>query len=194
MTDFWPFTALRPGEITCQYLARTTAGTVSSSGFTQRIASPAGTWRIRYGRIVVKNIAEVRVWRSIEAGLDGGAVAIYVPLVGEDQGVTDGILVGAHTAGATVAVIRRVELIDNGYHFTVGDGRLHIVVDVTSITVNDYTCTIRPPLRADYADAAPVGIAIPNCKCRLASDDAMSLTVTPGNMAVGEIVFTEDPN
>lgn len=195
MTDFWPHLVLRPGEITCQYLARTTAGTVAASGFTQRIASPAGAWRIRYGRIVIADITEVRAWRAIEAGLDGGAVSIYVPLVGEEQGPVDGVLVGAHAEGDTVAVIRRVDaLMQAGYHFAVGDGRLHRVVSVTSVSFDDYTCVIRPPLRADYPDATVVEIEMPICKCRLASDDAMALTVTPGGMAVGEVVFAEDPN
>jgi hypothetical protein len=195
MTDFWPHLVLRPGEISCQYLARTTAGTVAASGFTQRIASPAGAWRIQYRRIVIKDITEVRAWRAVEAGLDGGAVAIYVPLIGEEQGTIDGVLVGAHAQGDTVAVIRRVgDIMADGYHFAVGDGRLHRVVDVTGVSTDDYTCTIRPPLRADYADATTVEIGTPICKCRLASDDAMALTVTPGGMAVADVTFLEDPN
>lgn len=195
MTDFWPHAALRPSDTTCQYLARTTAGTVSTSGFTQRVASPANAWAISYGRVVLKDMPEIRTWRAVEAGLDGGAVAIYVPLVGLEQGTINGTLVGAHAAGVTSAVIRRVgAAITGGYHFAVGDGRLHLVVSVSGVSTDDYTCVIRPPLRAAYPDTTAVEFERPVCKCRLASDDAMQLTVTPGGMAIGRVRFVEDPN
>lgn len=193
MTVFWPHTILRPRDITRQYLARTTAGTVAASGFTQRVASPAGAWRIDYDGIVIGTAVELRAWDAFEAGLDGGAVAVYVPLIGEGQGTVDGALVGAHSQGSTTMVIRRIgDIIGTGYHVTVGDGRLHRVISVT-VSVNDYTCAIRPPLRADYPDAEVVEIDTPFCKCRLASDDVMRLTVTPGRIAVGSAKFLEDP-
>lgn len=193
-TPLWPHLTLRPRDITRQYLARTTSGTVSASGFTQRVASPAGSWRIDYDGIVISSVPELRTWDSLEVGLDGGAVAIYVPLIAEGQGTVDGVLVGAHAAGSTTMVIRRVgDVITAGYHVTVGDGRLHRVVSCT-VSVNDYTCDVRPPLRADYPDAQNVEIDTPTCKCRLASDDAMRLTVTPGRIAIGSVRFLEDPN
>jgi hypothetical protein len=194
MTDFWPHLILRPRDITRQYLARTTVGTVAASGFTQRVASPAGAWRIDYDGIVISTASELRHWDTFEAALDGGAVAIYVPLIAEGQGTVDGALVGAHSQGSTTMVIRRIgDIIGTGYHVTVGNGRLHRVISVTAL-VNDYTCVVRPPLRADYPGATVVEIEMPICKCRLASDDAMRLTVTPGRLAVGSVKFLEDPN
>lgn len=196
MTEFWPHLVLKPANITRQLAARSTAGTVATSGFTQAVAVPAAAWRIRYERIVIDTAAQLRAWDRLEGLLEGRANAIYVPLVGEDQGTVDGALVGAHAAQSTSVVIARVgEAILAGYHFSIGDGRLHRVIDVTGPVGNNYTCEIRPWLRDSYSDAAAVELTMPACKCRLLDDDQMRLSVTPGRLAIADAIeWIEDPN
>lgn len=195
MTRAWPDTILKPRNITAHYAARTTAGTVSASGFTQRVAVPAGAWVITYEGIVVATAEQRLWWRLLPAEADGGANPILVPLIGEWQeaGVTAGAVATDFDAGDTTIIITRVgAAILAGYHFSIGE-RLYRVIEQTSVAGNNYTVKIRPPLREDVTAAAVVEFEKPVCRCRLASDDEMKLAFDPARMGVGAVSFVEDP-
>ncbi|HYJ44082.1 MAG TPA: hypothetical protein VEW06_06460 [Xanthobacteraceae bacterium] len=195
MTDSWPHTVLRPRDVIRRLRARTTAGTTSASGFTQRVSTNAHIWVIEYDGILISTEHELASWDAVEASLDGAANPIYVPLVGDTDGATPGSLVGATAAGQTIVTVRRVgDTVKNGRHFSVGEARLHRIWWIESSAGDDYLCHIRPPLRDAYPDAVALNFLQPYCKCRLASDDEMSLTITPGRFATGAVKFLEDPS
>jgi hypothetical protein len=192
MTDSWPHTVLRPRDVIRRLRARTTTGTTSASGFTQRVSSNAHIWVVEYSGILITTEDELATWDAVEVSLDGAANPIYVPLVGDTDGATPGSLVGATAAGDTLVTIRRVgDTVKQGRHFSVGEARLHRVYGIEA-SGDDYLCHIRPPLRDAYPDAVAVNFEQPYCKCRLASDDEMSLTITPGRYATGAVKFLED--
>lgn len=194
MTEIWPATLLRPRQITRQLLARTTSGTVAVSGFTQRVSVPASAWSITYEGIVVGTAAQLRAWDALEAALDGGAGSVLVPLIGEvGPGAATGIVLGAAAVGATLLTIRVTPgPLLAGHHFTTGP-RLYRVVEVLSVVGDDYGISIRPPLRDAIADLDGVEFDAPSAKCRLASDDAMTLSLDPARHGVGAVRFVEDP-
>lgn len=194
MTRAWPDTILKPAKITRHLQARTTAGTVSASGFTQRVAVPASAWVITYEGIVVATATQLLWWDLLPAESDGGANPILVPLIGEWQvaGVTAGTIAAA-SAGATTVVITRVGAgVLAGYHFSVGE-RLYRVIEQTSVASNDYTVKIRPPLREAVTGGAAVQFEKPVCRCRLASDDEMMAAIDPARLLIGNVKFLEDP-
>lgn len=220
MTATWPTSTLKPGTISRRIKARTLRGTVAISGFAQRVSVPAHAWVIEYGNIAITTPAQRRAWDALEATLDGGANAILVPIVGEhdvqpqdESGFTDGTVfldgkgfietniatgetVGAFVAGATTITIRLVgggSEIEAGQHFTIGE-RLYRVAAVGTVINDDYEVTIRPPLRVDVATGTAVEFALLVCKCRLASDDEMHLTLQAPGHGFVNVAFVEDPN
>lgn len=193
MTDTWPIDILSPRQITRHVAPRTTAGTVAVSGFTQRVSVPAHAWIIEYAGITVGTAAQLREWDRVAAALDGGAESLFVPLVGEEQDATQGVIDGNWAAGATTINMRRAVVILAGYHFSIG-GRLYRVARVVSITDDNHTLEIRPPLRDALFHDQQASFAVLLCKCRLATDDEMRLTLDPARIGVGNIRWFEDPN
>ena len=191
----WPWYNLKPRDIVRRLRARTTAGTTSANGFTQRVSLPLQSWVIEYHGILIHTDEQLREWDSVEAALDGGANPVYVPLIGDDYGPPTGTLAFPQSAGSVFATMIRVgQPILSGYHIGFGDGRLHRVFAVTPVGGDVYDAYLRPPLRADYPAGTEINFQTPYCKCRLATDDEMNITITPGRYAVGEVTFTEDPN
>lgn len=195
MTDAWPVAILPPGAISRRIAARSLSGTVSLSGFTQRIAVPASAWLIAYENIPVTTPERIRTWDGLEASLDGGAVPILVPLVEGDMApAATGTMVGAAAVGATVVTIAKTgDQIQAGHHFSIGE-RLYRVAKVILITGNDHQVSIRPPLREAVANGATVDFGDLKCKCRLASDDEMNLVLRPPRLGFASVRFVEDPN
>lgn len=196
MTDafFWPHTILKPRDVVRRLRARTTIGTTSASGFTQRVSVPAHAWVIEYSGVLIHTPDQLRNWDVVEGLLDGGANPIYVPLVGDDYGPINGSFTFAQSAGTTFFTLTRVGApILGGDHFTVGDGRLHRVISAANVPGTDaYDVHIRPPLRDDYPVGEAIGFQTPFCKCRLQTDEEMNITITPGRYAVGAVKFVED--
>lgn len=192
-TRAWPDTILKPAKITAHLAARTTAGTVSASGFTQRVAVPASAWVITYEGIVVASDEQWLWWNFLPAESDGGANPILVPLIGEVAGATAGTAAAA-SAGDTEIVITRVGVpVLAGHRFSIGE-RLYVVWQIAGTAGDAYTCKIRPPLREDVAGAAAVEFAKPQCRCRLADDDQMALARDSAGIGVAAVRFVEDPN
>jgi hypothetical protein len=188
----WPITILSPSKIIRQLAARTTAGTVALSGFTQRVSSAAQAWVITYDGIVVATRPQLLQWDAFEAYLEGGANPILVSLMSEGNGTTPGLTFGASSVGDTVITIVRPTAIDQGSHFSIGE-RLYRVVVVTDIVGDNYTLEIRPPVREDLTNATIVDFATPVCKCRLATDDEMILELDSARIGTGKVKFVEDP-
>jgi hypothetical protein len=195
-TEPWPIAYLRPRNVTRHISPRTTAGTVSASGFTQRVSVPAQSWTIVYGNILVATAEQLRVWDAYEGYLQGGAVPVLVPLVGEADisGTIGGTVVGATAAGATFITIHRVgAAVVAGMHFSIGE-RLYRCFGTTSVGGDNYTMSVLPPLREAAAGGAVVVFDNPAVRCRLASDDEMTLQLEPGRMGTATVRFVEDPN
>ena len=194
MTEPWPIQYLMPRNITRHLAPRTTAGTVATSGFTQRVSVPNHGWLITYEEILLHTEDQIRTWDAYEAYLDGGATPITVPLVGDSHGATDGVTVAAYPAGATVMQIyREAPGVQAGWHFTIGE-RLYRCFGVTALPSNNYQFSFRPPLRDAVAFSAAVSFTALFCRCRLFSDDEMTLKLEPGRYATGTVRFVEDPN
>jgi len=192
-TQPWPIDYLKPRSATYHLAPRTTAGTVSTSGFTQRVSVPIHAWLITYEDILVYSEEQIRVWDAYEAYLDGGATPILVPLVGYALGA-NALAVGSFPVGATVMTVYRPDApVISGNHFTVGE-RLYRSFGTTDLGGHNYSFSFRPPLR----DAIPSGLAISfdmlHVRCRLASDDEMTLKQTPGRYGTATVRFVEDPN
>lgn len=197
-TASWPVSVLRPRNVTRHLAARTTAGTVSASGFTQRVSVPAQAWIISYESILVATEEQIRAWAAYEAYLEGGAVPILVQLVG-DPGPTDpagdsGTVVGDNLAGDTgITVTRAVVPVLPGHHFSIGE-RLYRVAGANDLGGGQYFANFRPPLREAVANGSAVSFRTLVVKCRLATDDEMILKLEPGRIGVGNARFLEDPN
>lgn len=222
MTDLWPISLLRPRQITRSIRARTTSGTVATSGFTQRVSVPAHAWMIRYEGILLGRPAEVRAWDAMEAILDGGAVPVMVYIIeAPDRQVpgapfsdttlfTDhtgwgvdgatGTVNGVWLAGAPSLQITLPQLGDTlgdshiraGHHFSIGE-RLYRVARVLGLEGDIYSLEIRPPLRDDVAHGAAVSFGQLWCKMRLATEDQMTISIDPAGMGTGNVAFVEDP-
>src|SRR6185503_12450243 len=144
---YWPHTILRPGRITRHIAARTIAGTVAASGFTQRVSVPAHSWVIQYDNIVVATAEQLRWWDYVSGVLDGGANSVFVPLLAEDNGgAVNGSVVTLASTGASAITLSRSVPILAGYHFSVGE-YLFRVIGATPAGGSTYSLTIRPPLR-----------------------------------------------
>lgn len=193
MTDIFDASVLHPSKITVHLAARTTAGTVGLSGFTQRVATPTQAWVITYDGIVVGTRAQKLLWDAYEAALDGAANPILVPLIGEGNNPLIGATVGSPVVGATSIVINRAVAIEQGSHFSIVD-RLYRVVAVTGPSGGNYTVAIRPQLRVAPIAGTGVDFAIPVCKCRPATDDEWILEMDSARIGVGKIKFLEDPH
>ena len=196
MTEPWPISYLRPRNVTRHLAPRTTAGTVSASGFTQRVSVPAHAWIITYEGILVASEEQIRVWDAYEAFLEGGSVPILVPLVNEVGivGTVNGTTVGASAAGAALLTVNRVgAAVVAGMHFSIGE-RLYRAFGTSPAGSDNYTMSIRPPLREAVAAGAAVLFSTLHCKCRLATDDEMMLKLEAGRMGTGNVRFFEDPN
>lgn len=195
MTEPWPISYLRPRNVTRHLLPRTTAGTVSTSGFTQRVSVPAHAWVITYEGILVATPEQIRVWDAYEVYLEGGSVPILVPLIGEgNYGADTGYTSGAYARGATVMTVgRSYGPIIAGYHFSINE-RLYRCFGTTDMGGGYYNFSFRPPLRDDVPNAYPVWFAALQVKCRLATDDEMTLKLEPGRIGTANVRFFEDPN
>lgn len=195
MTEPWPIDYLKPRNITRHLAPRTTAGTVAASGFTQRVSVPAQSWTIIYEGILVATPEQIRVWDAYEVYLEGGSVPILVPLVGDaSEGTDTGYTSGAYARGAGVMTVGRAYgPIVAGHHFSINE-RLYRCFGTTDLGGGYYSFSFRPPLRDDVPNGWPVFFAALQCKCRLATDDEMTLKLEPGRMGTGNVRFVEDPN
>lgn len=195
MTEPWPIDYLRPAGITRHLGPRTTAGTVSTSGFTQRITVPIHNWQITYHDILVGTPEQLRVWDAYEAYIEGGATPILVPLIGDTTtGTPDGTSVGAYPVGATVMTVQRIGApIVAGMHFGIQE-RLYRCFGTTALGSDQYSFSFRPPLRLGHPDGWPIWFNSMSCKCRLASDDEMTLRINQAKQGVATVRFVEDPN
>lgn len=194
MTEPWPVSVLKPRNVTRHLAPRTTAGTVSASGFTQRVSVPAQAWVITYEGILVATEEQVRLWDSFGTYLEGGAVPVLVQLVG-DPGTPgpDGVAVGDAAAGVVSLRVSRVgAAVLAGQHFTIGE-RLYRVLGVTVFGGDQYDLFFRPPLREPSLNGYLVSFNNLLVKCRLATDDEMILKLEPGRIGVGNVRFFEDP-
>lgn len=191
---YWPHTYLKPAKIIRHLNARTIAGTVANSGFTQRIAPGTHSWNIQYGGIVIWTAEQLRWWDYVEGILDGGANPVYVPLLAEaNGGDVNGTVTANQSAGSTSVTLTRTIAIIAGYHFDI-NGRLYRVVGSVSLGSNNYAVTIRPPLRLNIIAGDAVHFIVPFCRCKLATDEEMILDIDPARQGTGTVKFVEDPN
>ncbi len=193
--EFWPIAYLRPRSITRHIAPRTTAGTVSTAGFTQRVSVPIHSWLITYHDILVGTAEQLRVWDAYEAYLDGGSRPILVQLIGDATTSTpDGTAVGASVVGATTMTVQRIgAAIVPGAHFSIQE-RLYRLFGVTALGSDQYSFSFVPPLRDAHADAWPIWFNSLHCRCRLATDDEMTLQIDPARMGTATVRFVEDPS
>lgn len=221
MTDLWPIHVLTPRNLARSYTPRTLAGTTALSGFTQAIVSPAAGWRIKYENIAVRTAAQINTWDALEAILEGRATPILVPLCegrrrpfsdpeappvphddetpfDDGTGYDQPSIVAKFTADAalratevSLTVIQGGTL-TAGHHFSVGE-RLYRIQRIVTQDGASYTIKIRPGLREAVLDGDEANFERLWCKCRLASDNEMALTLEMMKRGFGTVNFIEDP-
>lgn len=111
----------------------------------------------------------------------------------------DAVNVGAAALRATSIVIQmnRGQPPEAGQFFSIDHAtsgwRLYVIQQVTAVVGDQYTVTIRPPLRDVIADAAAVEFDTPRCTMRLdpGSAEKAAAKVVLGRAAQGAIVFKE---
>jgi len=192
----WPIDYLKPRAATYHLAPRTTAGTVSTSGFTQRVSVPIHSWLITYENILVWNEEQIRVWDAYESYLDGGATPIRVPLVGYTMppGANPGFATGVSPVGSTTMTVHRDSgLIVAGHHFGTSQERLYRTFGTTDLGGGNFSFSFRPPLRDHVAAGASIWFDNLYVRCRLATDDEMTLKLEPGRMGTATVRFVEDP-
>lgn len=210
----WP-ALLTPRSIRFMIDARSRSGGVSLVGVEQIIASSGGVWRATLGGIPVVTQAKRLAWRALEAQIQGRANEVLVPVFCLDQpvmidGIThsddtlfsdaSGYSQGAVTAVfASAAALRATEItltvlggtVQPGQYFSVGQGRLYLIGSLVSTAGDDSTFQIWPPLREAVLIGADANFASPQCRMRLASDDAMSAEFDLGRFASPSVEFIE---
>ena len=87
---------------------------------------------------------------------------------------------GAEPEGGELFSIEYAE----GYH------SLHAITSVAS-SGDNFVLTFVPPLRADVAGGTALAFKHPTCTMRLATPDAMSLTIDNGRFAAPSATFIE---
>jgi hypothetical protein len=191
----WPIEYLKPRAATYHLAPRTTAGTVSTSGFTQRVSVPIHSWLITYENILVWTEEQIRVWDAYEAYLDGGATPILVPLFGYPGSTgADGTSTALHPVGSTTMTVHRTGgPIVAGHHFSVGE-RLYRTFGTSALGGDNYSFSIRPPLRDQIFVGTTLYFNDLQVRCRLATDDEMTLRQEPGRMGSATVRFVEDPS
>lgn len=211
----WP-KLLTPRSIEFMFDSRSRSGGPSLTGVEQITASSGGLWRARLVSLPVVSTEKRKVWRALEAQLQGRTNEVLVPVFNIDN---PGLLIGGvtHSDGslfsddtgysqsevtaefASAAALRATQItltvlggtIEPGHYFSVGQGRLYVIGSLVEQDGDDFTVNIWPPLRESADESASAEFCNPFCRMRLASDDGMRAEFEFGRFAFPTVDFIE---
>jgi hypothetical protein len=211
----WP-ALLTPRSIEFMFDSRSRSGGPTLTGVEQIVGSSGGLWRARLVSIPVVSDVKRKVWRALEAQIQGRTNEVLVPVFNIDN---PGLVIGGitHSDGSTfsddtgysqsevtaefssAAALRATEItltvtngtIEPGHYFSVGLGRLYTVAALVSEAGSNVTVNIWPPLREAALQGAPAEFCNPTCRMRLASDDGMKAEFELGRFASPSVDFVE---
>lgn len=203
MTTYaWDRTLLMPGEVEGPFAApNNVSGGVSLDGVEQVVGNSPGRLQIRFSQIAVNTAAKVRRWQEIAARVDGRLTPLLVPALDRQRAPSPSVtavMVGAVAPGDVACSIRVNSgggALLAGMHWSVGE-RLYRISEIVSVTDYGthkvYAVKFRLPCREAIADAAALEFNDPWFRVRLASDDAMRLTLNALRFGTGTVDFVED--
>lgn len=198
----WPFSTLIP-RTPESYLAGTTvSGGRSLTGKLQAVGTDAPFWVITLGNVPIRNKTELEAWRVVQTALEGRLGTCLVPFYDSKRSPWPGGVPGATitvTADGAMAAGDTSGNIDvtagatpkPGMKFSAGEYGYELKT-VGVPTGSSYPVTFRPPLRESIADNDPLEFAHPIVRCRLRSDDGMSLALDLQCFCVKSVEFEED--
>ena len=123
--------------------------------------------------------------------------ALFSDDTGYDNGIIEIETVGATLLRATQMVVNIIAGSDlrGGEYFSIDHPdlrwRLYRIRTVIDNGDNTWNITFRPPLRADVADGISLDFDKPKCVMRLATPDAMDVTLEPPDFTEGNVSFIE---
>ncbi len=198
----WPRLTFIPRTPEVRLAGETVSGGRSLTGKLQAVAADSGFWRITLGNIPIRTKDEVLAWEEIAAILEGRLGTVNAHIYQSKRspwpaGVPGAAIVakasGALAIGATSGSIDMTTgaAPEPGMYCSAGE-RLIQLRTVGAPTGSIYPVTFRPPLRDAIANNDPLEFAHPICRCRLASDDGMSLPLDLQRFAVKTVDLEED--
>lgn len=220
MTIAWPHT-LQPRVSGVHKRARTIAGSASLAGVSQIIASDAGLWVAELSEFPVVTPERIRLWRALEGQINGRANPVVVPICDMDRGPRPwgeatiphsdetlfddgtGYYGPAYLATANAAAAQRattiqiltssgnVDMPTAGHFFSMRQ-RLYSITAILSTAGYITTAKIFPPLREAISQGDGIDFGRPVCRMRLASDDAMDLTLDNQKRGFPSVMLIED--
>ncbi len=198
----WPFLLFVPRTPEVTLAGITVSGGRSLTGKLQEVAADSGYWRITLGNIPIRTREQVLQWRELEGLCEGRLNTVLVPVYDSKRSPWPSGVPGATITATTSGDILRgatsgnIELIvgadlQPGMFFSAGE-RLYRIKTVSLSSGDDWAVTFLPPARETIADGTALEFARPVCRCRLASDDGMSLPLDLQRFATKSVDFEED--
>lgn len=215
----FPYSALKPRNVRVDIIGGVISGGLSNSGQQQIVnATGGGLWAVTMDGFTIRTPEQIREWRKIQYGSQSGVVPVNISLCesrtmpaggaphSDLTPFSDGSMyrvfdVTAETvASAALRATSITAAFDGGaepvggelFSIEYADGyhSLHAVTGVVPSGSN-YVLSFVTPLRASAAAGISLQFKHPKVTTRLASADAMSMTVNNGRFASPSAVFVE---
>lgn len=224
----FPYSTLRAKSFRLDLVGQVVSGGITAAGQQQRVnATGGGLWALAldFPRLTTPN--QIRAWRAIQFGSDGGVEPVNVAVCdlrqaptpsgwsgsssvphSDDSPFGDGSLyastiiaaelaASAAVRATTLTVVFEGDGVPLGGEFfslAYGDDRneLHVVLTATATAnPNEYTLTVRPPLRAAHDAGEAVNFDHPTGTFVLAQADSMTMATEYGRWGNGTATFVE---
>lgn len=187
---------LTPASINVGVISQTLSPGRSFTSREQLVHPDAGFWRIKYLGIPIRSRADALRWRENESRANGRNNPILVSVY---EAPLSGTQIVAEAAGTVNIGDTAITIIQSagadiraGMHFSDGT-RLYRLVTVSDPDVNDVvTARIFPPARAVITATAALDFNDPVCRCRLATDGEMDISLSLLRFGTVDVEFLED--
>lgn len=191
----WPVD-LQPRNIGIDAMYASLSGGPSLVGPEPAVAGTAGYWRFRFEAIPVNTKSRVLAFREIAAKLDGRAGVCLVPLFDGKRAPQGANVIasGAIAEGATSGAMQfnTGGPPQPGQHFSAGERSYRLTTVGAASSGDTYPVTFWPPVRTLINDGEALDFATPACRMRLATDDAMNLTLQDLQFGSATVTWVED--
>jgi len=204
----FPYDIIKIRDFSLDIQGQVISGGITQSGQQQVVnATGGGLWALKIDCATLRTPEQVRAWRIIQYGSQGGVVAVNVAICDLRHAPVSGVphsdltpfsdtslyrwygvvaeLALSASLRATSAVISFAggAIPKGGEFFSLpyGDDQheLHVITSVAPFGSN-YAVTFVPPLRAAHAAGEAVEFKHPMCTYRLANQGSMSHTLSSG--------------
>jgi len=215
----FPYETLKARSVRFDIAGSSIGGGLSNNGQQQVVnASGGGLWILSLSGFIIRTPAQVRAWRRIQYGSQAGVVPVNVPVCelrnapisgvphSDGSPFSDGSLyrwldVAASTVGnMALRATSGVFSFEGGaepeggelfsIEYAAGYHSLHAITSVTP-SGDNFAVTFVPPTRAAVVSGSALEFKHPTCTMRLASPDAMALTVDLARFAGPSATFVE---